>query len=219
RRPRPWVAGTASRRSTARGSTARAGPSQRGQRSCPAHRRTKARYAGGSRTTPMYLRSPQISRPARSPALSSRAEQTLHQTAPASTASRLPMAATERRRQTKTMAAVTRTAPATNSPPARIIQHVRASRDSPAGILTGAELVVEIGQLTEHHLDVADRPGQQEPGIGDGLVRLRVVGVGLVEGDQQLAHGRAQLDLGLYPEPPQPPGAATVGDSGWRWHW
>src|SRR4029453_6192339 len=42
-------------------------------------------------------------------------------------------------------------------------------------------------------------------------------GVGLVEGDQQLPHGRAQLDLGLHPETPEPPGTAVVGASWWRW--
>ena len=67
---------------------------------------------------PTYLRSPQYSRPTRSPALSSSAEQTLQSTAPSSTASRPTMVVTARRRQTKTMATVTSNAPATRSPPA-----------------------------------------------------------------------------------------------------
>jgi hypothetical protein len=47
-------------------------------------------------------------------------------------------------------------------------------------------------------------------------VGIRVVGVGLVEGDQQLAHGRTQLHLRFQPESPEPPGAAAIGDPGWR---
>ena len=47
---------------------------------------------------PTYLRSPQYSRPARSPALSSSAEQTLQSTAPSSTASRPTMVVVSRRR-------------------------------------------------------------------------------------------------------------------------
>ena len=66
----------------------------------------------------MYFRSPQYSRPARSPALSSSAEQTLQSTAPASTASSPTMVAVSRRRQTTTMATVTRTDPATSHQPA-----------------------------------------------------------------------------------------------------
>jgi hypothetical protein len=67
---------------------------------------------------PTYFRSPQNSRLARSPALSSSAEQTLQSTAPSSTASRPTIVVVSRRRQTKTMATLTSSAPATRSPPA-----------------------------------------------------------------------------------------------------